>query len=37
MDSVELIINLAIIGLLIPTIVYAYRLPPEPKQSGQIG
>lgn len=26
MDSVELIINLAIIGLLIPTIVYAYRL-----------
>ena len=26
MDSIELIINLAIIGLLIPTIIYAYRL-----------
>lgn len=26
MDSFELIINLAIIGLLIPTIIYAYRL-----------
>lgn len=26
MDSLELIINLAIIGLLIPTIIYAYRL-----------
>ena len=26
MNSVELIINLAIIGLLIPTIIYAYRL-----------
>lgn len=44
MDSVELIINLAIIGLLIPTIVYAYRLNKNltilrqnQKQSGQIG
>ena len=26
MDNIELIINLAIIGLLIPTILYAYRL-----------
>ena len=26
MDSFELLINLAIIGLLIPTIIYAYRL-----------
>ena len=26
MDSFELIINLTIIGLLIPTIVFAYRL-----------